>query len=566
MLFWKENYMSVLFNEMNLSEGILKAINDMGFLEPTPIQAKSIEVISNGEDVIGQSQTGSGKTAAYAIPCLEKINPKDKRLQTVVLCPTRELAIQVSEQFKKLLKYSANIRTIPIYGGQSMQLQINEIKKGVQVVIGTPGRIIDHINRGTLNMENVRTIILDEADEMLDMGFREDIEEIMVGMPEDRQTILFSATMPKGILDLTKRFQNEPKHIRVAQKEMTVSSISQYYIELKDKNKMEVLCRLMEVKNPKLSIVFCNTKAGTDNVARQLQDRGYAAEALHGDLKQSQRDNVMHKFRSGYTPILVATDVAARGIDVYDIDIIFNYDLPQDAEYYVHRIGRTARAGKSGLAYTFVVGREIQRIREIMKYTKANIQFQFPPSMADIKNSRKKIFSDKVRETINNGELDEYTSIVGDLVDDGYSEAEIAAALVKMKLHDENMKKVDSSVSDLMLEPQKEYKNKEKRDNKGGGKKKQYNDADMIRLFINVGKNNNVRVNDIVGCLASESGVAGRIFGAIDIFNDFSFVDVPKEFAKTVIMGMENKKLKGVKVCIEKAKKDKFKAKAKFHY
>lgn len=555
----------LLFEEMNLMPEILKAVLDMGFEEATPIQAQSIEVIRSGKDVIGQSQTGTGKTAAYAIPCIEKIDAGDKRLQAVILCPTRELAIQVAEEFKKMLKYKNDIRVTSIYGGQSMYLQVMEIKKGVQVIIGTPGRVIDHINKGTLKMDNVRTIILDEADEMLDMGFRDDIVEIMTGMPEDRQTILFSATMAKGILDLTKKFQKDPCHIKVARTELTVPKIEQLYIELKEKTKIEALCRILEMRTPKLSIVFCNTKKKVDEVSEQLQVRGFAAEALHGDLKQEQRDKVMQKFRNGTTEILVATDVAARGIDVYDIDIIFNYDLPQDSEYYVHRIGRTGRAGKSGISYTFIVGREISKLRDIMKYTKANIQQQLPPSLEDIKSAKSKAFIGKIKKAISKGHYVKYIDLVEELMEDGISAVDIAAVLMRMNLHTDSVKNVDFTLTENdrweAAGGSRNNKNKDRKDHFVEGKRKKYNDADMVRLFLNVGKNNNIKVNEIVGCLATETGLAGKVFGAIDIYNEFTFVDVPKEYVKDVINGMAHKKMKGVKVSIEKAKKGKIKDK-----
>ncbi|MBS4960774.1 MAG: DEAD/DEAH box helicase, partial [Clostridiales bacterium] len=299
------------FEEMNLSPEILKAVLDMGFEEATPIQSQAIPIELQGKDIIGQSQTGTGKTASFAIPCIERLDPEDKRLQAIILCPTRELAIQVSEEFRKLLKYKENVRVLPVYGGQPIDRQIMSLKKGAQVVIGTPGRIIDHMRRRTLKMESVQMLVLDEADEMLDMGFREDIETILSKMPQERQTILFSATMSPEILDITKRFQKDPVMVKIVRKELTVPSIEQVYFDVKEKSKLEALCRIMDMYSPKLSLVFCNTKKRVDEVVELLQGRGYFAEGLHGDLKQQQRDNVMQKFRNGTIEILVATDVAA---------------------------------------------------------------------------------------------------------------------------------------------------------------------------------------------------------------------------------------------------------------
>ena len=344
------------FEDMQLSKEIYQAVLDMGFEEATPIQSQAIPLVKAGKDIIGQSQTGTGKTAAFGIPCLERIDPDDRRLQALILCPTRELAIQVSEEFRKLLKYKDNIRVVPIYGGQPIDRQILALKKGAQVVIGTPGRVMDHMRRRTLKMETVQMMILDEADEMLDMGFREDIETILVKIPEDHQTLLFSATLSPEILDITRRFQRDPEYVKIVRKELTVPNIEQYYFDVKEKTKLEALTRIIDVYMPNLAMVFCNTKKRVDDLVELLQGRGYFAEGLHGDLKQAQRDKVMQKFRNGTIEILVATDVAARGIDVDDIDIVFNYDVPQDEEYYVHRIGRTGRAGRSGKGLHFFRG------------------------------------------------------------------------------------------------------------------------------------------------------------------------------------------------------------------
>lgn len=383
---------------MQLSKEIYQAVLDMGFEEATPIQSQAIPLVKAGKDIIGQSQTGTGKTAAFGIPCLERIDPDDRRLQALILCPTRELAIQVSEEFRKLLKYKDNIRVVPIYGGQPIDRQILALKKGAQVVIGTPGRVMDHMRRRTLKMETVQMMILDEADEMLDMGFREDIETILVKIPEDHQTLLFSATLSPEILDITRRFQRDPEYVKIVRKELTVPNIEQYYFDVKEKTKLEALTRIIDVYMPNLAMVFCNTKKRVDDLVELLQGRGYFAEGLHGDLKQAQRDKVMQKFRNGTIEILVATDVAARGIDVDDIDIVFNYDVPQDEEYYVHRIGRTGRAGRSGKAFTFCVGKEIYKLRDIMRYTKTKIIQQKLPTLSDVEEMKTNIFLEKSKK------------------------------------------------------------------------------------------------------------------------------------------------------------------------
>ena len=376
------------FNELAVKEEITRAIADLGYEQPSPIQAKAIPVVLEGYDVIGQAQTGTGKTAAFSIPLLEKIDPSDKRLQAIVLCPTRELAIQVSEEVRKLAKYLHGVKTLPIYGGQPIDRQIKALKGGVQVIIGTPGRVIDHINRKTLKPSTVKMVVMDEADEMLDMGFREDIETILSSTPQERQTSLFSATMPKAILELTQKYQKEPVHIKVVRKELTVNNIKQFYIETRKSNKLEVLTRLIDVYNPKLTVVFTNTKKGADELVSDLQARGYGADSLHGDLKQVQRDIVMDKFRHGTIDILVATDVAARGIDVDDVECVINYELPQDEEYYVHRIGRTGRAGRDGIAFSFVFGREMRKLKDVERYTKSKVMKHSIPTVNDVEQKK----------------------------------------------------------------------------------------------------------------------------------------------------------------------------------
>ena len=375
---------SVKFEDLQLDDRILRAVADMGFEEASPIQAKSIPVQLEGVDMIGQAQTGTGKTAAFGIPLLQKIDPKNKKLQAVALCPTRELAIQVAEEIRSLAKYMHGIKVLPIYGGQDIVRQIKGLKDGTQIIIGTPGRVMDHMRRKTVKFDQVHTVIMDEADEMLNMGFLEDMETILSQLPTERQTIMFSATMPPEIQKIAESFQKDPQVIRVVKKELTVPKVTQYYYEVKPRTKVEVMCRLLDLYAPKLSVAFCNTKKQVDELVDELQGRGYFAEGLHGDLKQIQRDRVMNSFRNGRTEILVATDVAARGIDVDDVEAVFNYDIPQDDEYYVHRIGRTGRAGRTGIAFSFVVGREVYKLRDIQRYCKTKIIPQAVPSLDDI--------------------------------------------------------------------------------------------------------------------------------------------------------------------------------------
>ena len=529
------------FEDMNLSPEICRAILDMGFEETTPIQAEAIPPILEGRDVIGQSQTGTGKTAAFGIPCLENIDETDRSLQAVILCPTRELAIQVSEEFRKLLKYKDNIRVLPIYGGQPIDRQIVALKKGVQIIIGTPGRVMDHMRRHTLKMDHVRMMVLDEADEMLDMGFREDIETILVKVPAEHQTLLFSATLSPEILDITKRFQNDPVFVKIVRKELTVPNIEQYYFDVKEKNKLDALTRMIDIYDPKLALVFCNTKKRVDDLVEALQGRGYFAEGLHGDLKQPQRDKVMQKFRNGTIELLVATDVAARGIDVDDVDIVFNYDVPQDEEYYVHRIGRTGRAGRSGKAFTFCVGKEIYKLRDIMRYTKTKIIQQKLPTLTDVETMKTNLFLDQIREILKEERLGSYMDTVESMMGEEYTAMDVAAALLKYNI---SAFKVDDSdiLDDINLGGTELY---------GGDSEK------MVRVFLNVGKKQKVRAKDIVGAIANEAGVPGKALGAIDLYDDYTFVDVPHEYLRDVMVAMKNCRIKNKKVHAEIAKKEK---------
>ncbi len=519
------------FEELNLSVEINKAVNDMGFEEATPIQTQSIPYIMSGRDVIGQAQTGTGKTAAFGIPALEKIEEKNRNVQALILCPTRELAIQVSEEIRRLAKYKKSIKTLPIYGGQPIKRQIRALKKGVQIVIGTPGRIMDHMRRGTLKFNNLKMVILDEADEMLNMGFREDIETILDGIEGERQTIFFSATMPKAILNLRKKYQNNPQLIKVVHKKLTVPSIEQAYFEVKRRNKLEALSRLIDIYSPKLAIVFCNTRRQVDELAIQLQARGYFVDGLHGGLNQSQRDRVMNKFRTATIEILVATDVAARGIDIDDVEAVFNYDVPQDEEYYVHRIGRTGRAGRTGYAFTFVVGKEIYKLRGIQKYTKTKIERRRVPSASDVEEIKMELLLDEVFQIVESTNLSKEVKLIEKLVEEDYTSIDIAAALLKLISEEE---KKDE------LEPVEQY------GNTGA-------EPGMVRLFINIGKRQNISPGDVVGAIAGETSISGELVGLIDIYDRYTFVEVPKEYAKEVLTIMKNNRIKGKTIAIEPA-------------
>jgi ATP-dependent RNA helicase DeaD len=522
------------FEELNIDERILRAIEDMGFEETSPIQTQAIPAVCEGIDVVGQAQTGTGKTAAYTIPMLMKINPQIKKPQAIVLCPTRELAVQVAEEIRKLAKYMSDIKVLPVYGGQEIVRQIKSLKTGVQIIVGTPGRVMDHMRRKTVKFDNINMVILDEADEMLDMGFREDMETILTDTPQDRQTVMFSATMPKAIMDIARNFQKDAKVIKVVRKELTVSNIEQFYYEVRPKNKTEVLCRLIDIYNPRLSVVFCNTKRQVDELISELKGRGYFADGIHGDMKQQQRDRVMDDFRSGKVDILIATDVAARGIDVDDVDMVFNYDIPQDEEYYVHRIGRTGRAGRSGMALSFISGKEVYKLKDIERYCKTKILAKPVPSLDDVKNTKVDNMFEKIKQTIEEGGLTDMVNLVEEHVNqEEYTSMDMAAALLKMLIGD-TLEREDE-VENFHFDIDKD-------------------DSRMVRLFINIGKKDKIKPSNILGAIAGESGMPGKLVGAIDMMDNYTFVDVPAIHAEKVLKAMnDNVQIKGRRVNMEKA-------------
>ena len=440
----------------------------------------------------------------------------------------------MADEIRNLSRYMHGIKVLPIYGGQDIVKQIRSLKSGTQIVIGTPGRVMDHMRRKTMKLDFVHTVVLDEADEMLNMGFREDIEFVLSGVPEERQTVLFSATMPKPIIEITKKFQNNAKVIKVTKKELTVPNIEQYYYDVKPKKKEEVLSRLLDIYSPRLSVVFCNTKRQVDELISELKGRGYFADGIHGDMKQAQRDRVMADFRSGKTEILIATDVAARGIDVDDVDVVFNYDLPQDEEYYVHRIGRTGRAGREGVALSFVSGKEAYKLKDIERYCKTKIKAKPIPSMDDVKNTKLEAIFSNIKETIEAGGLSDMVEAVEDRLNmEDYTCLDVAAALLKMVVGDslEDREELEQVHYDL--------------------------DADrrgMVRLFINVGKKDKIKPANILGAITGESGIPGKLVGSIDMLDNYTFVEVPSKYADAVLLAMENVTIKGRKISMEKAK------------
>lgn len=562
---------TIRFDELNLDARILRAVTDMGFEAASPIQGQAIPVQLDGRDMIGQAQTGTGKTAAFGIPLLEKVEPESRKTQAMILCPTRELAIQVAEEIRRLAKYMSGIKVLPVYGGQEIVKQIRSLKGGVQIIVGTPGRIMDHMRRKTIRTDEIRTVVLDEADEMLNMGFLEDMETILSQLPGERQTVMFSATMPQAIADIARKFQKDPVMVKVVKKELTVPKVTQYYYEVKPRTKVEVMCRLLDLYSPKLSVVFCNTKKQVDELVQALQGRGYFAEGLHGDLKQEQRDRVMDSFRNGATEILVATDVAARGIDVDDVEAVFNYDIPQDDEYYVHRIGRTGRAGREGRAFSLVVGSEVYKLRDIQRFCKTKIIPQPIPSLDDVTEIKAEKILDEVQNLIQDGGLERMTDIIEKrLIAEDYSSLELAAAFLRMAMGDDYE---DIAVDERPLRDLEDLGRRSDgrgRDGRGRGSRNdrgrgsRYDELDeyedrrsaksgMTRLFINLGKNQNVKPGDILGAIAGESGMSGRLVGSIDMYDKYTFVEVPRAQADKVLEALNRTKIKGKNIRVERA-------------
>ena len=420
------------FSELGLSPEILKAVDKMGFEEASPIQTAVIPFAIAGRDVVGQSATGSGKTAAFAIPAIEKVDVHLRKVQVLVLCPTRELAVQVSEEFGKLAFFKKGLMEVPIYGGQSYERQFRALAAGAQVVIGTPGRVMDHMERGTLVLDHLKVIVLDEADRMLDMGFRDDIEHILKSVSAERQCLFFSATMPRIIQELIKRYTRNPEWVRIEAHAQNAPQVDQVYYEVERRSKIEVLTRLIDLHDFRFGIIFCSTKVMVDELDDHLHSRGYATDRLHGDITQVQRTRVMDKFRRRGFEFLVATDVAARGLDVDDLEVVFNFDLPNDGEDYTHRIGRTGRAGKKGKAFTFVCGRELYKLQSMIHYARLNIRRERVPSLDEVEEAKGNVFVDKLRATLDEKKFKTHDLIVGRLLEQGYQSTDIISALIHM--------------------------------------------------------------------------------------------------------------------------------------
>ena len=536
------------FNELNLSREVLQSIEEMGFVNPSEVQEHTIPEILNGHDLLAQAQTGTGKTASFGIPMIEKIVDNNyESLQGLVLVPTRELARQVSEELKKLSKHKTFIRVLAIYGGADMGKQLRELKRGASIVVGTPGRVMDHMKRKTIDLSDLKFLVLDEADEMFDMGFRDDMKTIIEKTNDDRQTLFFSATFDNEIKEFSKLYQNNPKKVIIEKKELTAEKIKQYYLELNRNMKTEILNRLILIHKPKKSIIFCNTKRMVENLEDEIAQKGYKVDSLHGDMRQSSRDNVMKKFRNGTIDVLIATDVAARGLDVSDIDIVFNYDLPQQAEYYVHRIGRTARAGKKGLSFTFVTSRDYPKFREIEKYANIKMERIDLPTKGDLERESMKNLFDRVSKKILKAEDNVlYSEVLNKLLAQGHSLYDISASLLKMVNESSKNRKITEL--DKVDFGKKFEMNRTNRADKSNRKTKTTKDMKKIKgpkIFINKGKRDGLDSREIIRLIEKHTNVSPGEIGRINIMPNFTFVEIPKNMIKDAIKDLDGKKIKG---------------------
>ncbi len=519
-----EETIETTFAQFGLSDELMKAVSDLGYEMPSPIQAKTIPLLLEGKDIIGQAQTGTGKTAAFALPTLQRIDTTTSKIQALVLTPTRELAIQVAEAFHSYAKHLGRVRVLPVYGGQSISQQIRHLRSGVQIIVGTPGRVMDHIRRETIDISNLKMVVLDEADEMLNMGFQEDVEWILSHTPDTRQTALFSATMPRQVKRIAEKYLQNAVNVEIEQKTMTVPTIQQFYLNVSDKQKTDALTRLLETETAsgEAVLIFHRTKLGAASLTDKLQARGYAAEAMHGDMSQAQREIVIKKLRSGAVEIVVATDVAARGLDVERIATVVNFDMPSDTENYVHRIGRTGRAGREGKAILFVTPRQQRMLRDIERYTKQKIEPIKLPTQADVAARRVSMLKDRITATLDEQDLELYLSLVEDLAEEtGRDAVEIAAAATFLAVGEKPLQ--------VNIEPERT--------------RFSYAEEGMSRLFISVGRRQQISPAHIVAAIANEADVPGKAIGAIDVNDQFSLVDVPTEFVSQILERMSRSRI-----------------------
>src|SRR5215216_7142863 len=544
--------MTTDFSSLNLREELVQAITGLGYAEPTPIQAAIIPIMLKGADVIGQAQTGTGKTAAFAFPILHNFTP-DRHVQALVLAPTRELALQVADSMIVYGKH-LDVRILAVYGGQPYGPQISRLNRGVDVVVGTPGRLLDLIERNSLNIKHIRTLVLDEADEMLNMGFIEDVEKILSETPPERQTALFSATMPPRIRSLANRFMREPQHVNIKRDTLTLASTEQRYYLVHENDKTNALTRLFEIEPIKSALIFARTRAETSQLANELVVRGIPAEAIHGDLDQKARERVLGRFRANQLKVLVATDVAARGLDIEDISHVFNYHLPDDAEVYVHRIGRTGRAGKTGVAITLVSPREKRRLREVEALTKQPIKKMEIPTPSDIVKHREGQVIETLKIWLGRGRFKRELEMVQELIEAGHEPLQVAAAALKSARADEKQRPI-AEIEEVKDERRKTERGFERgnspqrgarrepigrreRSDRGDGSRRRgdaSHEEGMVRLKLNKGKIHGVRPNDIVGTIAYNANIPGYVIGKIRIEDKVTFVDVPEDVVEQVL-------------------------------
>lgn len=553
-----------LFSELGLSQEVLKAVERMGFEQASPIQAEAIPPLLSGRDVIGQSQTGSGKTAAFGIPAVELADPTNRAVQILMMCPTRELASQVAEEISKLAFFKKGVRELPIFGGQSYDHQFRGLKAGPQIVIGTPGRLIDHIKQGTLKLGDVKMIVLDEADRMLDMGFREDIETILESVPAKRQVVLFSATVPPPIRKIIERFTDQPVTVKIEATSLNVPAIEQSYVEVDYRSKTEVLCRLLDLHEVRYGLIFGFTKIQVDALTEALVARGYNADKLHGDMTQPMRERTMKRFRERKIELLVATDVAARGLDVDDLEIVFNYELPHDAEDYVHRIGRTGRAGKSGKAISLVTGREFGRLQQIIRFTKSKIARLSVPRLEELELKHANRLVESLHNTIQSGEFKSQEKLMEDLIEAGHAPGEIVSALMHL-LAEEKLRSPERIAEDdpgsqrrgsRERVPHERFESRSNDDvppmtrprgTHGRASAPRIDDTGVWIKF-NVGDNAGVSPGDFVGCIANEAGVPRTVIGGIQILSTVSFVQVAADSAEQILNAVQGVRLRGRRV------------------
>jgi len=540
------------FSELGLRPELVQTVTELGYAEPTPIQAGIIPLMLAGNDVLGQAQTGTGKTAAFALPILQNLDPRASHVQTLVLAPTRELAMQVARSFKQYAQ-GMNASVLAVYGGQSYEPQIRSLRRGVDVVVGTPGRLLDLAKRRVLDLSHITTLVLDEADEMLSMGFIEDIETILSETPADRQTTLFSATLPAPIRRLADGYMNDPRAVTIKHKQLTVAAIEQHYYLVNQRDKLAALTRLFEIAPITSALIFARTRIGTGELASELTGRGFPAEALNGDMSQSAREQVLRRFRDGRIKVLVATDVAARGLDIDDISHVINYDLPQDPEIYVHRVGRTGRAGKTGIAITLVTPKEMYQLRRIQNFTHQKIDQATVPSEEEILQKRETQLLEETLMWLKRGRAKRERQMVAALMENGYDPMEIAAVALKMSRKNEKQRpvmplgEVRTGRSDRYDRTQRGRRDRQSTSGNGRGKRsgrydkvaKHSHETGMVRLVINLGHEHGLRPNDVVGTLAYQANIPGKTIGKILIQDRRTLVDVNEAFVGQVLARSE---------------------------